>query len=57
MYTSTRPADLDMAVQIAFNAKTQRYAPCNTMETLLVAQTVASAFLARIGLLYRRKRR
>ncbi|MCA3167748.1 MAG: glutamate-5-semialdehyde dehydrogenase, partial [Burkholderiales bacterium] len=30
-------ADLDKAIRIADNAKTQRYAPCNTMETLLVA--------------------
>src|SRR5690606_37397814 len=29
-------ADIDKAVRIADNAKTQRYAPCNTMETLLV---------------------
>ena len=29
-------ADVDMAVRIADNAKTQRYSPCNTMETLLV---------------------
>ena len=48
-------ADLDMAVQIAFNAKTQRYAPCNTMETLLVAREIASTFLARIGPLYLEK--
>jgi glutamate-5-semialdehyde dehydrogenase len=48
-------ADLDMAVQIAVNAKTQRYAPCNTMETLLVAREIAGAFLARIGPLYLEK--
>jgi len=48
-------ADLDMAVQIAVNAKTQRYAPCNTMETLLVAREIASTFLARIGPLYLEK--
>lgn len=48
-------ADLDMAVQIAVNAKTQRYAPCNTMETLLVAREIASAFLARVGPLYLEK--
>lgn len=48
-------ADLDMAVQIAFNAKTQRYAPCNTMETLLVAREIASVFLGRIAPLYLEK--
>ncbi|HPE73719.1 MAG TPA: glutamate-5-semialdehyde dehydrogenase, partial [Candidatus Competibacter sp.] len=30
-------ADPDKAVSIAYNAKTQRYGTCNTMETLLVA--------------------
>ncbi|MGE5241970.1 MAG: glutamate-5-semialdehyde dehydrogenase, partial [Bacteroidota bacterium] len=34
-------ADLDKAVKVAFNAKTQRYGTCNTMETLLVARGVA----------------
>ena len=48
-------ADLDMAVRIAINAKTQRYAPCNTMETLLVAREIAGAFLARIGPMYLEK--
>jgi len=34
-------ADFDKAVNIAFNAKTQRYGTCNTMETLLVAKDIA----------------
>ena len=34
-------ADPDKAHRIAFNAKTQRYGTCNTMETLLVAKTQA----------------
>src|SRR5882672_2979168 len=42
-------ADLEMAVHIADNAKTQRYGVCNTMETLLVAQTIAPAVLPRLG--------
>jgi glutamate-5-semialdehyde dehydrogenase len=42
-------ADLDKALAIADNAKTQRYGTCNTMETLLVAQAVAADFLPRIG--------
>jgi glutamate-5-semialdehyde dehydrogenase len=50
-----RDADLDMAVAIADNAKTQRYAPCNTMETLLVDAPIAAAFLPRIGTIYRDK--
>ena len=35
-------ADLDKAVRIADNAKTQRYGTCNTMETLLVHQDINS---------------
>jgi glutamate-5-semialdehyde dehydrogenase len=42
-------ADLKMAEEIAFNAKCQRPAVCNAMETLLVDQAVASAFLPAIG--------
>jgi glutamate-5-semialdehyde dehydrogenase len=38
-------ADLKMAEEIAFNAKCQRPAVCNAMETLLVDQAVAAAFL------------
>jgi glutamate-5-semialdehyde dehydrogenase len=34
-------ADLDKAIRVAYNAKTQRYGTCNTMETLLVAQDIA----------------
>ncbi|NBC47971.1 MAG: glutamate-5-semialdehyde dehydrogenase [Gammaproteobacteria bacterium] len=42
-------ADPDKAVAIAVNAKTQRYGTCNTMETLLVAESVARPLLSRIG--------
>jgi len=42
-------ADLKMAEEIAFNAKCQRAAVCNAMETLLVDQAVAAAFLPAIG--------
>jgi len=38
-------ADVDMAVRIADNAKTQRYSPCNTMETLLVHAAIAGRVL------------
>ena len=34
-------ADLDKAIRIADNAKTQRYGTCNTMETLLVHKDIA----------------
>src|SRR5690242_19765637 len=49
-------ADLDMAVRIADNAKTQRYSPCNTMETLLVHAAIAARFLPAIALIYDAKR-
>ena len=45
-------ADLDKAVAIADNAKTQRYSPCNTMETLLVDAPVAEIVLSRLGRIY-----
>jgi len=38
-------ADLAKAQDIAFNAKTYRYGICGAMETLLVDQSVAAAFL------------
>ncbi|MFZ9405627.1 MAG: glutamate-5-semialdehyde dehydrogenase [Burkholderiaceae bacterium] len=45
-------ADLEQAIRIADNAKTQRYSPCNTMETLLVAQGIAEAVLPALGRIY-----
>jgi glutamate-5-semialdehyde dehydrogenase len=42
-------ADPNKAFDVALNAKTQRYGTCNTMETLLVHETVAEDFLARIA--------
>ena len=50
-----RDADLAMAARIADNAKTQRYSPCNTMETLLIDLPVAEAFLPMIGAIYSQK--
>lgn len=46
-------ADSAKAIDIAFNAKTQRYGTCNTMETLLVAQAIAGQVLPRLAELYR----
>jgi glutamate-5-semialdehyde dehydrogenase len=43
------PCDLDMAVTVVDNAKTQKYSPCNAAEGLLVARAVAAQFLPRIG--------
>lgn len=45
-------ADIDKAVRIAFNAKTQRYGTCNTMESLLIARDVASKVLDKLKPLY-----
>jgi len=42
-------ADLQMAGEIVMNAKVQRPAVCNAMETLLVDQSVAGKFLPAIG--------
>ncbi len=38
-------ADIEKAVNIAFNAKTHRYGVCNAMETLLVAENIAAEVL------------
>jgi glutamate-5-semialdehyde dehydrogenase len=48
-------ADPEMAVRIADNAKTQRYGTCNTMETLLVAKSIAPQVLPRIGEIFSSK--
>jgi len=48
-------ADVDMAVRIADNAKTQRYSPCNTMETLLVHAGIASRVLPPLAAIYAEK--
>ena len=45
-------ADPDKAIRIADNAKTQRYSPCNTMETLLVAEGIAGRILPPLGRIY-----
>ena len=45
-------ADLDMAIRIADNAKTQRYGVCNAMETLLVAHGIAAKVLPRLCKIY-----
>ena len=42
-------ADLDMALRLVDNAKTQKYSPCNAAESLLVARAEAQAFLPALG--------
>jgi len=49
------PVDLEMAVKIADNAKTQKYSPCNAIEGLLVARAVAKEFLPKIGAIFAAK--
>lgn len=45
-------ADLEKAIRVADNAKTQRYAPCNAMETLLVDSTIAGRVLPSLFEIY-----
>ncbi len=49
------PCDLDMAVRVADNAKTNKYSPCNASESLLVARGVAADFLPRIAAVFAAK--
>lgn len=48
-------ADIAMAIKVCDNAKTQRYAPCNAMETLLVNQSIASKVLPDLCKIYQEK--
>lgn len=48
-------ADLQKALDVAFNAKCHRYGTCNTMETLLVAQGIAAQVLPPLAKLYEAK--
>ena len=48
-------ADLEMALRVTDNAKTQKYSPCNAAESLLVHASIAPAFLPRIGALFAAK--
>jgi glutamate-5-semialdehyde dehydrogenase len=48
-------ADMDKAFAIALNSKTQRYGTCNTMETLLVAESIAADILPRLADAYAEK--
>lgn len=48
-------ADIELAISVCDNAKTQRYSPCNAMETLLVHQAVAEQFLPRYASILAKK--
>ena len=45
-------ADMEKAINIAYNAKTQRYGTCNTMECLLVAKSLAKTVLEKLEPMY-----
>ena len=47
--------DLELAVRVTDNAKTQKYSPCNAAESLLVHAQIAPAFLLRIGAVFAAK--
>ena len=48
-------ADIAKAIRVCDNAKTQRYAPCNTMETLLVHADIAQDVLPQLCRIYQDK--
>ena len=48
-------ANIEQAIRIADNAKTQRYSPCNTMETLLVHVDIAARVLPPLAAIYASK--
>jgi len=47
--------DIDLAVRVTDNAKTQKFSPCNAAESLLVHRDVAAAFLPKIGAVFAAK--
>ena len=49
------PCDMELALKVVDNAKTQKYSPCNATESLLVARAVAPGFLPRLGAVYAAK--
>jgi glutamate-5-semialdehyde dehydrogenase len=51
-----RMADIEKAIKVAFNAKTQRYGTCNTMETLLVDQDIAETVLPELVDMYQQEK-
>ena len=49
------PCDLDLAVKVTDSSNAQKYSPCIASESLLVARSVAPAFLPRIGDVFAKK--
>ena len=48
-------ADMEKAINVAVNSKTQRYGTCNTLETLLVSEKIASEVLPKLCAEYKTK--
>jgi glutamate-5-semialdehyde dehydrogenase len=49
------PCDLQLALRVTDNAKTQKYSPCNATESLLVARSVAQDFLPPMAAIFAQK--
>jgi glutamate-5-semialdehyde dehydrogenase len=47
--------DMDLAVRVTDNAKTQKYSPCNAAESLVIHRASAATFLAQIGPIFATK--
>lgn len=47
--------DLELALKVTDNAKTQKVSPCNAAESLLVHEAIAPAFLPRLGAVWAQK--
>ena len=47
--------DLELALRVVDNAKTQKYSPCNAAESLLVHSSIAGTFLPKIGAVFAAK--
>jgi len=50
-----RDADLEKAIAVSINSKTQRYGTCNTMESLLIDAPIASSILPQLAGLFKQK--
>jgi len=47
--------DVELALRVVDNAKTQKYSPCNAAESLLVHSSIAGTFLPKIGAVFAAK--
>jgi len=50
-----KEVDVDMAISVAFNSKSEKYGVCNAMETLLVHRDVAQPVLSELSSLFAEK--